>query len=96
MSDAFAALRERFVARCRDDGSVLEAALATPSLRTGEDFRRLIHRLSGGGGTFGFPALSRVAADAETMLLEGTGLDDDTLERLVDQIRALDAAAGAP
>ena len=63
------------------------------------DLTQVVHKLSGGGGTFGFPLVSRIAGDMETLLEDG---DPDQarlgrlaagLQTLLDAGGALDAAA---
>ena len=45
--------------------------------------QRIVHGLSGAGGTFGFPAVSNAAAPVDDALIEGRQTTDADLEGLV-------------
>jgi HPt (histidine-containing phosphotransfer) domain-containing protein len=63
-------LRQRFVARSRQDLSQLLAHQSDCPLAP-VDLRALVHRLAGSAGLFGYPAISALACDVETELLQG-------------------------
>ena len=96
MKDAFAALRDRFLERCEEDRRSLEAVRADLAGRSHIDILRLIHRLAGAGGTFGFPALSRLAREAEEKLRDGRGLSDLTLAGLLTQLQSMSGSRTGP
>ena len=75
--DPFARLRARFVERCREDRAALAAlredAGAALFARGSASRARVIeiaHRIAGGGGTFGYAALSEAAYRLDTSLIE--------------------------
>lgn len=79
-----ARLKRRFLDRCREDLAVVRSPADAEALRT------VLHRLAGAGGTFGYPGLSRLAAQAEDELLRGRPPD------LAELIVALAALPGEP
>jgi len=82
MEDRMAALRQRFVDRCRDDLAALEQGDGPE--RTIE----IVHRLSGSAGIFGFSRISEVAEQTETALRDGTP-NEELMARLLDALRAV-------
>ncbi|MEE9317071.1 MAG: Hpt domain-containing protein [Rhodospirillales bacterium] len=52
-----------------------------------------VHKLSGGGGTFGFPLVSRIAGDME-LLLDGNNRDWARFRRLANGLQAVVEAGG--
>lgn len=60
MTDPLQALRAQFIDRCRDDLVKLE----TP-WEDGEETALIVHRLAGAAGSFGFPEVSRIAAEID-------------------------------
>lgn len=76
--DRMARLRERFIARSRGDREALVAAFERQDR---EALRRLAHSLSGAGGIFGFPEVSRRAAELEQAI--DRALPFDTLRELL-------------
>lgn len=62
MIDALALLRRQFLERCRRDLAELEALASEPSH---PEVVRLVHRLAGTAGSFGFPEISEAAARYE-------------------------------
>ena len=99
-----AALREEFLERTAIRMEKIRGhleALAGGADDAKADLTQVVHKLSGGGGTFGFHLVSRIAGDMESLLLDG---DPDLarlgrlaagLQTLVDAGGALDAAAEA-
>lgn len=73
--------------RCRGDYLRLEAALEDASLRADEDLIRIIHKLAGASGTFGYPELGRIAAEADDRLAEGHALTDHDLTQILGCMR---------
>ena len=57
------------------------------------DLKDVVHKLSGGGGTFGFPLVSRLAGDME-LLFDGGNRDWTRFRRLADALRAVVEAGG--
>lgn len=55
MSDPLAALKARFVARCAEDLAVVRVGRDAP------DLARVIHRIAGAAGIFGYDALGALA-----------------------------------
>ena len=53
----------------------------------------VVHKLSGGGGTFGFPLVSRIAGDME-LLLDGNNRDWARFRRLANGLQAVVEAGG--
>ena len=57
------------------------------------DLLFVVHKLSGGGGTFGFPLISRIAGDME-LLLNGGDRDWTRFRRLANGLQAVVEAGG--
>ncbi|MDN5926208.1 MAG: Hpt domain-containing protein [Hyphomicrobiales bacterium] len=71
--DPYSRLRLRFLARSGDQLAVLKAATndrGKPGNASGAELLKAAHSLAGGGGTFGFPAVSESASHLETLLLQ--------------------------
>ncbi len=83
-----AALRQRFLVRCRSDRAGLVAADASGDRA---ELKRLSHGLSGAGGIFGFPDVSRAASDLEKAVDANAG-DPQLRGHLATLIERLDAA----
>ena len=58
-----------------------------------KDLMVVVHKLSGGGGTFGFPLVSRIAGDME-LLLDGGNRDWTRFRRLAGALQAVVEAGG--
>lgn len=58
-----------------------------------KDLGVVVHKLSGGGGTFGFPLVSRIAGDME-LLLDGGNRDWTRFRRLAGALQAVVEAGG--
>ena len=56
-------------------------------IRSGGELQRIVHGLSGAGGTFGFPAVSNAAAPVDDALIEGRQTTDADLEGPVAILR---------
>ena len=56
-------------------------------IRSGGELQRIVHGLSGAGGTFGFPAVSNAAAPVDDALIEGHSTTDADLGGLVAALR---------
>ncbi len=86
-----AALREAYLARCRT-----RLAEIADYLRLGDDdalaaLRRIAHELHGGGGTFGFPAISAAGGELEALfeeMIEGRPVPPGGVEAALDRLRA--------
>ncbi|MCA0010865.1 Hpt domain-containing protein [Mesorhizobium sp. B292B1B] len=71
-NDPFAALRQRFLARCADQLAALKATRersAAPGT-SGDALARIAHSLAGAAGTFGFAEISARASALEALLIE--------------------------
>jgi HPt (histidine-containing phosphotransfer) domain-containing protein len=82
---AIADLRAKFLARSTDDLQALRrwsAAGAPPD----DAHRRILHRLAGAAGTFGFHDLSDFAKRAEDALHDGASPAGPALRQLVDEL----------
>lgn len=87
--DPLAAVRVRFLERCRGDLATLQAAKADPALQAQEAFRTAVHRLSGAAGTFGYMNISDLAGDLDNDLHDGRPIDGEALGRLVESLAAI-------
>jgi HPt (histidine-containing phosphotransfer) domain-containing protein len=87
MSDPLAALRQKFIVRCGED----LARLTAPGTGA-EERRRVIHRIAGAAGMFGFSDLGALAGRIDDQAAEGLEPDAGDLAALR---AALKAAAGA-
>ena len=87
MTDPLAQLRAEFQARCADDLRELRDLTAADP-----EARRIVHRLAGAAGSFGYFQLGEIAARLDDRLRDGQ-LDD--LEPLRHAL-VLTIRAGAP
>ena len=71
----------------------------TPGQETGRDLLRRAHSLSGSGGTYGLPEISRAARDLELclqpLIVRGTVPNDDEIGRVDRLVRDLCTSAHA-
>lgn len=84
--DPFAALRARFRERCADDATRLRAHLAGV---TEPELEKLIHRLAGTAGTFGYGDLGLAALAIDEVYAAGGAPTRAALEALADRLEAL-------
>jgi chemotaxis protein histidine kinase CheA len=102
----FAALRLRFCERATAESRALERMIdklqdrqegEPPELEVQGEIRRIAHSLCGGGGTFGYAAISACAAELEELVLDHP--DSPALaavcRALVTEVRRLPAPTGA-
>jgi chemotaxis protein histidine kinase CheA len=98
----FAALRLRFCERATAEARALELAIdklqcGPPELEVQAEIRRIAHSLCGGGGTFGYAAISARAAELEELVLDHP--DSPALaavcHALVTEVRRMPAPTGA-
>ncbi|TRC75472.1 Hpt domain-containing protein [Mesorhizobium sp. WSM4307] len=90
-NDAFAPLRQRFLARCADQLGQLKviACEGGPLPRgAGGPLVRIAHSLAGAAGTFGFPDIGARASALETLLIEqpDEGAAQAALDALIAEI----------
>ena len=93
MSDVAAAianLRARFLARSQDDLAALRR-WSDAGARPDDDHRRILHRLAGAAGTFGFHELSERAKRAEDALHAGRPPAAEQLRALLDELAKVTA-----
>lgn len=86
MSDPLAPLRAKFLARAAQDLASLrsdEVALA--------DKHYVVHRLAGAAGTFGYAAVSALAAALDERLLAGDETPPEAFAELIAALEALTA-----
>lgn len=83
-----AALKAKFLDRCRADLPLLEAAATDPAAADPEALRFCVHRLAGAAGTFGYKDLSRAAGEADDELVLGRAPTREQLERVIALVRA--------
>jgi HPt (histidine-containing phosphotransfer) domain-containing protein len=88
VAEALDRLRSRFLARAADDLDNLRRWTTDPPADA-EDLHRLVHRLSGAAGTFGFRRLSDLAATAEDALVTGGPNRTGALADLVEELERL-------
>jgi HPt (histidine-containing phosphotransfer) domain-containing protein len=94
-SQAMLELRQKFVLRSRADLAALLAHRSGEPLSP-EVLYQLVHRLSGAGGTFGFPEVSAEAEAVEARLSAGGDGAGTELDRLLAALsRAVDPGATA-
>jgi HPt (histidine-containing phosphotransfer) domain-containing protein len=84
VSDPLAALRDRFLARTREDLEVLRRPATDLEATAG-----VVHRLSGSGGVFGFAEVSRLAAVVDDQIHGGEAPHPQDLAALIDCLEAL-------
>jgi HPt (histidine-containing phosphotransfer) domain-containing protein len=96
VSDVAAAierLSERFRARAWDDLGDLKRWALDPALFA-DELRRLVHRLAGGAGTFGFHHLSTLAGEAEDAVLSAAPDLEARLEAVIHELERLTRDTG--
>jgi HPt (histidine-containing phosphotransfer) domain-containing protein len=85
MSDVAAAmdtLRARFLARSKDDLAALQR-WSSGGAAPDDDHHRILHRLAGAAGTFGFAAISDHAKAVEDLVVAGRSGDGAALSALI-------------
>jgi HPt (histidine-containing phosphotransfer) domain-containing protein len=94
VSDIAAALdglRQRFLVRSAEDWRLLRAWTARGA-PPDDEMRRLVHRLAGAAGTFGFHELSARAKETDDRLCDGLPADPANAAALIAELRrVLDA-----
>ncbi|WP_376717774.1 Hpt domain-containing protein [Labrys neptuniae] len=84
IEDPIARLRLRFIERAHGQLAALKTLagdqIAVPSEKHA-DLVRIAHSLSGAGGTFGFPEVSRCAFELETALTAPGGTDQVAIQQ---------------
>ncbi len=88
-TDPLAALRARFVARCRNDLELLTDLAAHPTRIREEAVRLTLHSLAGSAGTFGFAEISRLAGLLDEAVRDDAPLDASVLAELIGALRRL-------
>jgi len=88
VTDPLEALRAQFIDRCRTDLARLKALPEHD-----DEVTSIVHRLAGAAGSFGFPQVSRIAAEIDLLTSNGIHpsrreLDDlrASLRKAVDQV----------
>ena len=66
MTGPLEALRAQFIDRCRTDLARLEALPEDD-----DEVTSIVHRLAGAAGSFGFPQVSRIAAEIDLLTSNG-------------------------
>lgn len=83
MNDPLAPLRARFLARCGDDLALLRGGPEAPGAAA------CVHRLAGTAGTFGYAAVSRLAAEVDDQLHRGARPAQAAWDALLDGLESL-------
>ena len=97
MSDAeaaIAALKARFLTRAADDLAMLRRWSAAGA-RADQAHQRIVHRLAGAAGTFGFAEVSALAKRVEDSLAEGVAAEGAALAALLKALAGLGVEADA-
>jgi HPt (histidine-containing phosphotransfer) domain-containing protein len=89
MTDPLAPLRARFLARCADDLLVVRAGPDAPNLR------RVVHRIAGMAGMFGYDALSDLASRIDDRSHAGQGFVESELAELTTALEEVAQRAAA-
>lgn len=84
MTDPLHALRAQFIDRCRADLVKLETLP-----EGGEEMTLIVHRLVGAAGSFGFPEVSRVAAEIDLRTRNGIPPSGTELDELKASLRGV-------
>lgn len=87
MTDPLAPLRARFLERVQADLEILRRPSADPV-----ETARLVHRLAGSAGIFGFSEVSRLAAIVDDEFHAGGAPSEPALADLVAALEALPPA----
>ena len=91
VAEALDRLRARFLARAADDLADLRRWALDPPAHA-EDLQRVIHRLAGAGGTFGFHRLSEFAKVAEDALVARTSQQKAALADVMGELERVTTA----
>lgn len=83
MIDPLAPLRARFIARCAEDLLVVQAGPAAPELG------RVVHRIAGAAGMFGYDALGDLAGRIDDRAHAGQGFAESELAELKAKLEAV-------
>ena len=97
VNDPLDSLRNRFLARCREQLPLLRAAAHREDTdgNARETLVRTVHSLAGAGGTFGFSEVSHLASHLEALLTGENGAGQgDMREALNALIAELERVAG--
>jgi HPt (histidine-containing phosphotransfer) domain-containing protein len=90
---AIGTLRTRFLARSKDDLAELRRWLKCGA--EGDDaHHRILHRLAGAAGTFGFHEISAHAKDVEDGLTPGASADGPALRALIAALAKVTTGGG--
>ena len=97
VNDPLDSLRNRFLARCREQLPLLRAAARRED--TDGDARgtlvRTVHSLAGAGGTFGFSEVSHLASHLEALLTGENGVGQGDIRAALNALIAeLERVAG--
>lgn len=84
MTDPLSALRAQFIDRCRADLAGLETLPSDDA-----EAALIVHRLAGAAGAFGFPEVSRIAAEIDLRTRNGVRPSESDLEPLKAGLRGL-------
>lgn len=82
MTDPLEALRAQFIDRCRTDLAKLETLPEDD-----DEVPPIVHRLAGAAGSFGFPQVSRIAAEIDLRTRNGTEPSPRELDDLKASLR---------
>ena len=88
-NDPFAALQQRFLARCVDRLAELKVAREqgfVPGEGSDATLIGIAHSLAGAAGTFGFAGISARASELETLLIERPHAARAALDTLIAEI----------
>lgn len=88
IAEALDRLHSRFLVRAADDLDNLRRWTIDPPAHA-DDVHRLVHRLAGAAGTFGFRRLSDLAASAEDALVTGGSNRTAALADVVEELERL-------
>lgn len=89
MTNPLEALKRRFQERCSSDLVVLQRVMLVPEEVTSDDFKTLVHQMSGAAAAFGFLQLSAAAMCLDDVLSAGTPPSRQQLQALIDQLICL-------
>lgn len=89
MTTRLEALKRRFLERCSSDLIVLQRVMLVPEAVSSNDFKTLVHQMSGAAAVFGFPELSAAAMCLDDVLSAGTPPSRQQVQALIDQLICL-------
>lgn len=83
ISSAEEKLKERYLHKLPEKLSVLSDFVAEDDRLAAQS---ILHKLAGSAGMYGFPLISKIAAEIEDLIIAGESLSSDSVKELLKQL----------